>query len=479
MKLEEYSKYDGIGLAELVSRKEVTAKELKDTALEGIAKVNPVLNAIVKSLPEEAEREIAGELPNGPFRGVPFLIKEVLLHAAGIPLSMGSRFAQGYVKAYDSELMARFRKAGLVTVGTTTTPEFAMSVTTDSVLQGPTRNPWNTERMPGGSSGGASAAVAAGIVPFAHANDLGGSIRIPASCNGLFGLKPTRGRTPTGPDAGELFHGLFVEFAVTRTVRDAAALLDAVAGPDVGCHSWAEPSKRPYIEDVYHPPKRLRIAWMEKPVYDGVDVDPEVVRVLHDTVRLCEDLGHELVEATPKIDGRRHLLGKERIYGANLARMIDDLAVVLDRNPSEDNLERATWLAYQLGKNLSATDLLEALEINTQVERTLGQFFTEYDVLLSPTLARPPLRIGEVNANAPVVDEEQWEYKKIFFAPYTYLFNTTGQPAMTVPLGSSSDGLPIGMQFAGRFADEATLFQLAGQLELARPWAGKRPIVHV
>lgn len=478
MKLSQYSAYYGTGLAELVRQKEVTPKELKNAALEGIAKVNPKLNAVVHVLSEQADKEIDSGLPDGPFKGVPFLIKEMVLHASGVPSSMGSRLAEGISFPYDCELMARFRKAGLVTVGTTTTPEFGYSGTTESLLYGATHNLWNLAHSPGGSSGGSGAAVAAGIVPFAHANDGGGSIRVPASCNGLVGLKPTRGRVPTGPDYGESLNGLGIEFALTRSVRDAAAQLDAVAGPDTGCYAWAESPKRPYRDEISSPPQRLRIAWTAKPT-SGVRVDKECLDVLYETVKLCEELGHEMIEAAPEIDNDLHMLATLRFWTANLTNWINGLARVLNRTPSEQNLESAIFACYRFGQTITATEFLEALDIQNMVSRSGGRFFTEYDVLLSPTAARPPLPLGELNANAPGIDAKVWTEQNFTYAPFTNLFNTTGQPAISLPLGESSDGLPIGMQFAGRFADEATLLRLAAQLEQARPWKDKRPVVHV
>jgi amidase len=320
--------------------------------------------------------------------------------------------------------------------------------------------------------------VAAGIVPLAHANDGGGSIRIPASCCGLVGLKPTRGRVPTGPDYGELLNGIAVEFALTRSVRDAAALLDVVAGSDTGCYAWAEPPKIPFAKEAVSPPVKLRIAWMDKAL-TGVPVDQECVDALHDTVKLCEELGHEMVEAAPEIDVEAHSLATLRVWGSNLANMMDGVAALLERTPSEENLEAASWACYQYGKGLAATELLQALDIFTLVSRSVGAFFENYDVLLSPTTAHPPLPLGELNQNASGLSAEQWTNQIFAYAPFTNLFNTTGLPAISLPLAWSKDGLPIGMQFAGRFADEATLLKLAGQLEEARPWKDKRPSVHV
>jgi amidase len=478
MKLSEYANFDGLGLAKLVQQGEVTANELKDVAITAIEQLNPKLNSVINVLADQADKEIEAGLPEGPFKGVPFLIKEIVLHAAGIPVNFGSRLAQGLTLPHDTELMSRFRKAGLVTVGTTPTPEFGYNANTEAILHGSTHNPWNTDRSPGGSSGGSAASVAAGIVPIAHANDGGGSIRIPASCCGLVGLKPSRGRVPTGPDYGELLNGIAVEFALTRSVRDAAALLDVVAGPDPGCYAWAEPPKIPFAQEAKSPPGKLRIAWMDKAL-TGVPVDQECMNAVHDTVKVCQDIGHEMIEAAPEIDVDAHSLATLRVWGSNLANMMDGVGSLLDRTPSEDNLEAASWACYQYGKSLTATELLQALDIFTLVSRSVGAFFENYNVLLSPTTARPPLPLGELNQNASGLSAEQWTNQIFAYAPFTNLFNTTGLPAISLPLAWSKDGLPIGMQFAGRFAEEATLLKLAGQLEEARPWKDKRPSVHV
>ena len=478
MKLSEYVNYDGLGLAELVRRGEVTPAELKETVLEAIAKVNPELNAVPQLLGDYAQKMIDAGLPDGSFKGVPFLIKELTLHAANIAFSSGCHLLQGRVYPYDSGLMARFRKAGLVFVGTTTTPELGYNCSTESVFHGPTHNPWNLGRSTGGSSGGAAALIAARALPVSHASDGGGSIRIPASCCGLFGLKTTRGRIPTGPDFGEILYGLAVDFALTRSIRDAAALLDAVAGPDVGAPNWAEPPSRPFLEEVSTPPGRLRIAWSAKPV-SGVPVDQEVVDAVHSTVKLCEELGHEMVEALPSYDVQAFNAATVCAWSANVAHGIAAGAKEMGRTPSEENLEATSWATYQHGKNLKASELLDALDLYATVARRVGQFFENYDVLLTPTMAHVPAPLGVLNANAPGVNAEQWPMQIFTYAPFTLLFNVTGQPAMSMPLAWSREGLPIGIQFAGRFAAEATLFRLAGQLEQARPWKDKVPPAHV
>lgn len=478
MKKSEYVTYDGIGLAELVKNKEVKPEELVHTSLSLIEDLNPTLHAVAAELGEQALDEIKQGLPKGPFEGVPFLIKELVLHAKGVPVNMGSRLAEGMTFPVDSELMARFRKAGLVTVGTTPTPEFGYNATTEAISYGePVSNPWDPSRSPGGSSGGSSSAVAAGIAPLAHANDGGGSIRIPASCTGLVGLKPTRGRIPAGPFNSEPLNGIAIEFALSKTVRDTATLLDAVAGPDIGCYGWAEPPKTPFAEAMKSSPKPLKIAWTGKPA-SGVPVDEECLRALQETVALCEELGHTVVEAAPQYDAEAFSEATVRIWTANIHHMINGVAAALGRQPSKQNIEAAIWECYKYGEAMPASKLLEAIDTNAAVSRQVGQFFANYDVLLSPTLATLPTPLGILNSNNPSIDAVEWTEQIFTYAPFTNLFNATGQPSISLPLTWSQNGLPIGMQFTGRFADETTLLQLAAQLEQARPWKDKRPPVH-
>ncbi|HLG87754.1 MAG TPA: amidase [Alphaproteobacteria bacterium] len=473
----DYAARDALGLAELVRDKQVKATELVDTALAAIEAINPKLNSVASVVPADTLRAGAARLPEGPFTGVPFVLKEIGAHAAGLPFRLGSRLAEGLSLPHDTELMSRFRRAGLQCIGTTPTPEFGFCVTSEAVFHGPTRNPWNTELSPGGSSGGAAASVAAGIVPIAHATDGGGSIRIPASCCGLVGLKPTRGRVPAGPDAGEPLSGLAVELGLTRTVRDTAALLDAVAGPDAGAQNFAPPPAQPYLEQIRRPPKRLRIAWNAK-APSGVAVDPAVLRGLHETVKLCGELGHDLVEDAPAFEWEPYLRATTDIWTANLAVNIDGVAAALGREASEANLEACTWACYRAGKAVTAAQFIAALAHYNSVCRPVGQFFERYDVLLSPVAALPELRLGALNQNAKGIDALAWARQLFDYAPFTSLFNATGQPAISLPL-AWADGQPVGMQFAGRFAEEGTLLRLAAQLEEARPWAARRPRVHL
>jgi amidase len=476
--LTEYAAQDGLGLAALVARKEVTPEELITVALAAIEQANPKLNAVLQTLEPRAMAEVRQGLPQGPFTGVPFLIKELVLHAKGVRCDMGSKLAQGFVPQTDTELMARFRRAGLVLVGTTQTPELGYNPTTETTLFGPVHNPWDLTRSAGGSSGGSGAAVAAGIVPLAHANDGGGSIRIPASCNGLVGLKPSRDRVPTGPDYADPLCGLACEFVVTRSVRDAATLLDWVSGADVGAPGHPVPPVRPYREEVGAQPGRLRIAWTTTPA-SGEKIDPECEKAVHETVRVLQDLGHTVVEDRPHYDWEDFLKNVHVIWTAYTASAVEDLAKAFGRKPSLDNLEAVTLACYEDGKRYSAVDLFNAMAHGNLISRQIGAFFQTVDVLVTPTIARPPAPLGELNQNRQGMTAMEWTRQVFTYVPFTPIFNSTGQPAISLPLHWSAAGLPIGVQIAGRFGDEATLLRLASQLETARPWAEKRPPIHV
>jgi len=471
-----YSDYDGLGLAELVRKGEVTPAELLDDALAGIDAVNGALNAVTARIDDLARAEIAGGLPDGPFRGVPLFLKELGVQARGTPSRCGSALTEALVASDDSELMQRFRAAGVVTAGMCATPEFGYNPTTESVFYGPTHNPWDTERTPGGSSGGSAAMVAAGVVPMAHANDGGGSIRIPASCCGLVGLKPTRGRVPTGPAYGDWLSGYAAELIVSRSVRDTAAMLDAVQGPDIGPPNVITPPARPYLEELARPPRKLRIGWTATPPSGGA-VHADVVDGLHATVKLMESLGHEVVEERFAIDWTHYFEQLIVIWTSYVAWAIDGVACALRRAPSPENLERVTWELYRHGRSLSAMDMHNAMANFNLVSRQTGAMFERFDVLLTPTVAQPPLKLGTLDQNAIGVDAREWSRQVFDWIPFTPLFNTTGQPAISLPLHWSPDGLPIGMQFAAGLNDEATLIALAGQIEQAQPWIERKPAV--
>ncbi|PCI34242.1 MAG: amidase [Alphaproteobacteria bacterium] len=473
MKLSEYCQYDGLGLAELVRKKEVTSQDLVDCALKAIEKVNPSLNAVMNTIPEDLRAEDGA---SGQFAGVPFLIKDVLIHMKGVKSESCSALLEGVVSEYDSDLMTRYRQAGLVTVGRTATPEFGYNATTESRFNGPTRNPWDISKMAGGSSGGSSAAVAAGVVPMAHANDGGGSIRIPAACCGLVGMKPTRGRTPIGPDYGEALSGLGIEHAVTRTVRDSAALLDISEGPGVGdAFQIARPGKS-YLSEVTTAPGKLKIAWTAESWGNG-PVDSDVVSALEDTVRLLGDLGHTLENNRPEFDTESFWVATSDIWAANLSLWVSASAELLGKDITPDLVEKSIMACYEHGKSMSAPQFIAAMGVMNQVTRTVAPFFETYDILATPVMARAPQDLGYLNADQDGWTAQSWTNHIFDFAPFTPLFNTTGQPAISLPLGQSPEGLPIGIQFVAAYGKEDLLFRLAGQLEEAAPWAGRRPTV--
>ncbi|MFL6214674.1 MAG: amidase [Blastocatellia bacterium] len=471
---DEFAALDATAQAELVRRKEVKPIELVEAAIKRIERINPALNAVITPMYDQAREAANGELPDGPFTGVPFLLKDLLAAYAGVRMSSGSQFLKEFTPPIDSELTARYKRAGLVITGKTNTPEYGILPTTEPALFGATRNPWDTTRHTGGSSGGSAAAVAAGLVPMAHANDGGGSIRIPASCCGVFGLKPTRARNPLGPDFGDMFSGLIAEHAVTRSVRDSAALLDASAGPMPGDPYYAPPQARAFVEEVGAPLGKLRIALTTQSM-TGTAIHPDCLKAAHDAAALCAELGHEVSEAAPVINGEVYLQSFMAIWSAGTAWEIDDFARLMGREPQEDGFEPGTWVLYQMGKQTKAADYLAALQWLQGLSRQVAQFMMDYDVWLTPTLGAPPLPLGSFDAQPgdPLAGMRQ----ATAYVPFTPICNTTGQPAMSVPLYWNDENLPIGSHFMGRFGDEATLFRLAAQLEEARPWAGRRPPV--
>ncbi len=470
--MDQWAELDALAQAELVRRGEVSPAELVDAAIARIERLNPELNAVITPLFEQARAAAEGPLPAGPFRGVPFLLKDIFASYAGARLAAGSASLRDFVPDHDSELVARHKRAGLIILGKTNTPEFGLLPTTEPRLFGPTRNPWDLRRTPGGSSGGAAAAVASGMVPMAHANDGGGSIRIPASCCGVFGLKPTRARNPMGPDFGDVMSGIAVEHAITRSVRDSAALLDATCGPDLGDPYWAPPPARPFLQEAGADPGRLRIAFSSAAL-TGAPVHPDCAAAVLDAAKLCSHLGHEVSPAAPDIDGPRFTQAFLTVWAAGCARAMQANALATGRPPLREEFEELTWALAGQGRTVSAPEYLLTITYLQQVSRRIARFFTAFDLWLTPTLAEPPLPLGSFDA--PPGDPLFALRRAVHFVPYTPLFNVTGQPAMSVPLYWNEQGLPIGVQFAARFGDEATLFRLAAQLEAARPWAGRRP----
>jgi amidase len=488
----DFARFDGLGLAELVRRGEVAPIELVEEAIARIEARNPALNAVVYKLYDSARAAARGPL-SGPLAGVPFLLKDLGATLAGTPTSEGNRRLAEIPREADSELVVRYRKAGLIFVAKTNTPEFGLAPVTEPEAFGICRNPWDVSRTPGGSSGGSGAAVAARMAPFAHASDGGGSIRIPASCCGLVGLKPTRGRTPTGPVEGEAWRGFTIGNALTRSVRDCAALLDAVQGADAGAPYEIKPPARPYLDEVGAPPGRLRIAFTVAPMLTDA-IHPDCVAGVQATAALLAELGHEVVEAQPPLDREPWLDAFVKIVAAETCVDIERAQQLVGRKLGAGDFEIATWVVGSLGRSFSAAEYAAAARFAQRWSRQAGAFFSGYDVLLTPTLAQPPLPHGALKptpAEAAILQavgrlDAGWFMritglarellkKPLTFIPYTPLFNVTGQPAMSLPLHWTESGLPIGMQFVARMGDEATLFRLAGQLEQARPWFDRAP----
>ncbi|MEV7414932.1 amidase [Streptomyces sp. NPDC089919] len=478
MELHEYTRYDAVGLAGLVARGEVTAAELAAAAHAAIAAVNPRINAVVESWPAE-DAPVPGSTP---LAGVPFLIKDLAVSMRGKRVELGSRLAAGNVAAADSFLMRRFRRAGLVTLGRTSTPEFAFSTTTEPLLYGAARNPWDPSRSPGGSSGGSAAAVAAGITPLAHATDAAGSIRVPASATGLFGLKPTRGRVSLGPDADEVFNGLAVHGGLSRTVRDGAALLDLIQGPETGDPYFAERPRRPYTEEITRDPGRLRVGLVTTP-WSGRGVEPAVHGATLAAARLLDSLGHrvepvEVAALDLGVSWEEFVLANARLWCANLVQWIDDLAGALGRPVDESTVEPEMLASYAWGLGVSGVEFVRALDVRNRVARAIGAHFGSWDVLVTPTLPEVPVALGAYGRGAEDADGLGWVEHLFHRSPFTAAFNVAGTPAMSVPLACDpATGMPIGVQFAAGYGREDLLFRLAAQLERAAPWDHRRPAV--
>ncbi|HZZ66590.1 MAG TPA: amidase family protein [Phenylobacterium sp.] len=474
MEMPNYADHDGLGLAELVAKRAVTPLELVEAAIARIEEHNPTLNAVVYKGYDDARKWAIGDLPAGPFRGVPFLIKDLGMPVAGWPRSHGSKFARGVVDSQDGGLTTRYRAAGVVPIGKTNTPEYGITGTTESAALGPCRNPWNPGHIAGGSSGGAASAVAAGIVPLAHASDGLGSIRIPAACCGLVGLKVTRDRNPNLPDGFDYALGNVVDHVVTRTVRDSAAMLDATGYAEPHSPYAAPPKERPYLEEIERSPGKLRIAWSSE-TPSGRPIDPEIQAALERTAALLKGLGHEVIEKGLGIDYRALFASRGPAAASNFAAGMARLIDLVGREPEQDELEPLTWSILKAGRRQTGADALRSLQETRMLNRQTLAFFEEVDVYLTPVLGTPVPEIGfidPVNLEPREVNRRQG---RTF--PYTPPFNFSGQPSMSLPLEMDAAGLPIGMMFSARYADEATLFRLAAQLEKEAPWKGRRPQV--
>lgn len=468
----DYPGYDGMGLAGLVQDGLVHPTELLEEALGRAEAVDPALGAMVLNMEAEARRQIARGDATGPLGGTPFMLKDLRAQYRGTPTTSGSRFFSGSVAGYDTEMVLRHRAAGLVIFGKTKTPELGCNLATEPRWGGPARNPWDTALTPGGSSGGAAALVAARVLPLAHASDGGGSIRIPAACCGLFGLKPTRGRNPAGPDQGEGWGGLSVEHAVTLSVRDSALLLDLTSGPDPGAPYHAPAPSDSFLSLVGADPGRLRIGFSIR-TPRGHDVHPDCRSAVEETAELCEQLGHMVEEASPRWDLAEAGAAYTTVVNSNVARTVADRARELGRSPGPDDLEAGIRERVEHGNRTGAVKYLEALGAIHRVGRDLSGFFGPYHLWLTPTTASPPPPLGTFDTDSEDTDR----FRSLIgrFSPFCSVANMTGQPAMSVPLGQTGGGVPLGVHFLGRYGDEANLLMLAAQLEEARPWFDRRP----
>jgi amidase len=472
MAFKEFGSYDAVGLADLVRRKQVSAAELLDEAIARTAKVDPQINAVVVKHYDYAKKQIDKGLPDGPFTGVPFLLKDLDILAGTVTTSGASVFRDN-VADHTGTLTQRFLETGVAIFGKSSSPEFGLMPTTESRLFGPTRNPWNLGHSSGGSSGGAAAAVAARILPMAHASDGGGSIRIPASASGVFGMKPTRARNPLGPDRGEGWGGFSCGNVVSISVRDSAVMMDAIHGPEPSSLYVAPPPQRPFSQEVGRDPGRLRIAFTDKSPY-GDAIDPEIAAAVRDVAAMLAKLGHHVEERAPALAADPAAV-MTVIVGANTALSVRQAEARFGRKMTGDDFEVLTLASAHNAQHTSATDYVAAQLAAFQISRGLADFFETCDVLLCPTLCSPPLRIGELNT----MSEDLSHIAPILrrYMPATAMFNMSGQPAMSVPLAWNKAGLPLGMMFSAKLGDEGTLFRLASQLEQERPWKDKLPAV--
>lgn len=458
-----------MGLRELIRAREVTPAEVEDCARRALERAHAELNALTRPL---FEPSLAHD-PGGPLGGVPFVIKDSGPFAQGVPFTIGSRAINGAYAQVDHDLMARFRAAGLVALGQSTAPEFGLSFATESVRYGPTRNPWNPKLGVGGSSGGAAALVAAGAVPVAHASDAGGSIRVPAASCGLVGLKPGLGRTPCGPTSGEIAFGQLVEFAVTRTVRDTAHLLDAVSAPTVGDKYQAPRPARPYAEAIRTDPGRLRVALTTEP-WTGGTVNGQVAAAAVTAGQVLEWIGHTVTETRLDLDG-------DAVVEAAMLTVVTTGGAVLrgaPRRPDPGKLEAVSRRVLSETEEFTLLDVMSATQAQNEVTRSLGRFFQEYDLLLTPTLGRLPAPHGTLDYDHSGHTARSWLRRLFTYGPFTATFNVSGNPAISLPLGQSREGLPIGVQLVAAHGREDLLLQVAAQLEQATPWADRTPPVY-
>jgi amidase len=469
MHLDEYAQYDATGLSELVRNGEVTPAELQQCALDGHDLVKDLTNAVVGLHPQES----ATLRSTGPLAGVPMMVKDLFHGMAGLPCGNGSRLSEGWTVPQATQIYSRSTAAGMTSIGRTTTSEFGIMGTTETIVQGATRSPWSPQHMAGGSSGGAGAVVGSGVVPVALASDGGGSIRIPAAASGVVGLKPSRGRVPWGLHLKEPLLGWAVQFAMTRTVRDAALLLDVLGGPTPGDHEGVPRPAVPFAQAGSSAITPLRIAWWSHP-WSGHEPDPVITEATAATAAVLESLGHHVEVATPEFSWDAYLQAMTDVWASTNAHTIDGLAAALGREVNADTVEGATLAMVEYGRQVSALQLLKAIDVETSLTYLMTEFFGRYDVLLTPTLGAQLPEVGHYDPVAftdPRDTFATWSRWESFLP----VFNTTGQPAISLPLHQSPEGLPIGMQLVGGLGQEAMLLALSAQLEQALPWAQRRP----
>ena len=469
---DDYLAQDAIGLASLVAGGQISAGEALEAALARSAKVNPKINAISLDLADRARRELAAKAPSGPLAGVPFLLKDLGPRLAGTATTDSCKLYADDIADADSPLTSLYKAAGLTIFGKTNTPELGLEPITEPVMFGPTRNPWDLSRTSGGSSGGAAAAVAAGILPAAHASDGGGSIRIPASCCGLFGLKPSRGRVSYAPK-DEGWGGFSCGHVVSHSVRDSALLLDIAGQPMPGDPYWLDPPATPFLTAAARDPGPLRIAFTTA-AFSAPGLDPECAEAVRAAANLCESLGHRVEEADPPID-RASLAAAGVVISASVAADLDTVALQRGRPIAEDEVEPITWTSYQRGRTISGSAYVQALRVAHGLGRSVAAFFGGYDILITSTLGSPAIPVGYLHGEP--LDMEGYARRLFAFMPNTQAFNVTGQPAASLPLAMSAGGLPIGVQFVARQGEDALLLSLAGLLERAAPWAGRRAAI--
>jgi len=471
---------DATAQAELVRRRELSPAELTEAAIRRIERLNPALNAVIHPFFERARGEARRAVNGGPFPGVPFVMKDLMCYTAGDPMHMGTRFLRDadFRTPHDSYLAQKFRETGIVYLGRTNTPELGTLPATEPDAYGPSRNPWDPTRSTGGSSGGSAAAVASGMVPVAHANDGGGSIRIPASECGLVGLKPSRGRTSYGPDLGEGVYGLGVEGVVSRSVRDTAAMLDAIAGAMPGDPYTAPPPTRPYVEAAAETPRRLRIGFLDRVPGQTGRLDPECRRGVHETAALLDRLGHRVEEGHPEaMDDPGCGQHFTVVYAANMARLLDALGEFIDRTLDESDVDPLNWLMAEMGRATTAPQYLATIDwIHGFTRRLASWWASGFDLLLTPTLPEPPPPLGTFRPD--LGNPVDAGLRAGLFASFTLPFNMSGQPGISLPLHWTGAGLPVGMQFVAAYGGEDLLLSLAAELEKARPWAARRPQIH-